>query len=116
MYLWSFNSGQHTKIVYITISQKEKVGLPDTLGISRIHLLFNIFIFTVNILICDCLYLINCNIHVISVLCLLCFRVRLFIDALWSPAGKGLTSWFSFVMSNCEFFTFPLVSWVRCGT
>ena len=23
--------------------------------------------------------------------CLLCFRARLFIDALWSPAGKGLT-------------------------
>ena len=40
----------------------------------------------------------------------------LFIDALWSPAGKGLASWLSFVMSNCEFVTFPLVSWVRCGT
>ena len=26
----------------------------------------------------------------------------LFIDALWSPAGKGLTSWLSFVMSTCE--------------
>ena len=55
-------------------------------------------------------------IHVISVLCLLCFRARLFIDAMWSPAGKGLTSWLSFVMSTCEFVTFPLVSWVRCGT
>ena len=33
-----------------------------------------------------------------------------------SPAGKGLTSWLSFVVSNCEFVTFPLVSWVRCGT
>ena len=32
-----------------------------------------------------------------------------------SPAGKGLTSWLSFVMSNCEVVTFPLVSWVRCG-
>ena len=41
---------------------------------------------------------------------------HLFIVALWSPAGKGLTSWLSFVMSNCEFVTFPLVSWVRCGT
>ena len=40
-----------------------------------------------------------------SVLCLLC--VRLFICALWSPAGKGLTSWLSFVVSNCEFFQFP---------
>ena len=32
------------------------------------------------------------------------------------PAGKGPTSCLSFVMSICEFFTFPLVSWVRCGT
>ena len=47
---------------------------------------------------------------------LLCFRARLFIVALWSPAGKGLTSWLSFVMSYCEFVTFPSVSWVRCGT
>ena len=51
-----------------------------------------------------------------SVLCLLCLCVRLFICALWSPAGKGLTSWLSFVVSNCEFVTFPLISWVRCGT
>ena len=29
--------------------------------------------------------------YVISVLFLLCFRARLFIDALWSPVGKGLT-------------------------
>ena len=35
---------------------------------------------------------------------------------LWSPAGKGLTSLLSFVVSNCEFVTLPLVSWVRCGT
>ena len=41
-------------------------------------------------------------IYVISVLFLLCFRARLFIDALWSPAWKGLTSWLSFVMSNCN--------------
>ena len=43
------------------------------------------------------------------------FCVRLFIDASWSPAGNGLTSWLSFVMSNCEVVTFPLVSWIRCG-
>ena len=48
-------------------------------------------------------------------LVLLCFRVRLFVDASWSPAGKGLASWLSFVMSNCDVVTFPLVSWVRCG-
>ena len=55
------------------------------------------------------------HLYVISVLYLSCFRARLFIDALWSPAGKGLTSWGSFVMSNCEVVTFSLVSWVRCG-
>ena len=47
-----------------------------------------------------------------SVLCLLC----LFICVLWSPAGKGMTSWLSFVVSNCDFVTFQLVSWVGCGT
>ena len=51
-----------------------------------------------------------------SVLCLFCLCARLFICALCSPAGKGLTSWLSFVESNCEFVTFPLISWVRCGT
>ena len=42
------------------------------------------------------------------------FCARLFICASWSPAGKGLTSWLLLVV--CEFVTFPLVSWVRCGT
>ena len=51
-----------------------------------------------------------------SDLCLLCLFVRLFICALWSPAGKELTSWLSFVVYNCEFVTFPLVSWVKYGT
>ena len=55
-------------------------------------------------------------IHVVSVVCLLRFCARLFVVALWLPAGKGLTFWLSFVMSNCEFVTSPLVSWVRCGT
>ena len=50
-------------------------------------------------------------------LVLLCFHARLFVDALWSPAVIGLilTSWLSFVMSNCDVVTFPLVSWVRFG-
>ena len=34
-----------------------------------------------------------------SVLCLLCLCALLFICALWSPAGKVLTSWLSFVVS-----------------
>ena len=32
---------------------------------------------------------------------------RLFIAALWSPAGKGLTCWLLFEMSNCDFVTLP---------
>ena len=40
-----------------------------------------------------------------SVLCLLCLCTHLFICALWSPAGKELTSWLSFVVSYCEFVT-----------
>ena len=56
-----------------------------------------------------------------DLLCLFCLVFAmlcalLFICALWSPAGKGLTSCLSFVVSNCEFVTFLLVSWVRCGT
>ena len=49
-------------------------------------------------------------------MCLLCLCARLFICALWSAAGKVLPFWLSFVVSNCEFVTFPLVSCVRCGT
>ena len=45
------------------------------------------------------------TIYVISVLFCYAF-VRLFINALMSPAGKGLTYWLSFVMSNCGVVTF----------
>ena len=48
-------------------------------------------------------------------LVLLCFHARLFVDALWSPAGKKMTSWLSFVMSNCDVATFQLATLVRCG-
>ena len=44
-------------------------------------------------------------------LCCLChvfvMLSRLFIAALWTSAGKGLTSRLLFVMSNCDFVTFP---------
>ena len=44
-------------------------------------------------------------------LCYLCLVFvmlsRLFIAALRSPAGKRVTSWLLFVMSNCDFVTFP---------
>ena len=46
-------------------------------------------------------------------LCYLCLVFvmlwRLFFAALWSPAGKGLTSWFSVVMLNCVFVPFLCV-------
>ena len=35
-----------------------------------------------------------------SVLCLLCLCACLFVCALWSPAGRGLASWLSFVVST----------------
>ena len=48
---------------------------------------------------------------IVDHLCYLCLVIvmllRLFIAALWSPAGKGLTSWLSFVMFYCVFVTFP---------
>ena len=44
-------------------------------------------------------------------LCYLCIvffmLLRLFIDALWSPTGTGLTSWLLFVMLSCVYVTFP---------
>ena len=36
----------------------------------------------------------------------ICLCARLFICALWSLAGQELTSWLSFVVSNCAFVTF----------
>ena len=53
-------------------------------------------------------------------LCYLCpvffMLLRLFIAALWSPAGKGLTSWLLFVMFIVVLLLSHVVSWVRCGT
>ena len=53
-------------------------------------------------------------------LCYLCLLFvmlsRLFIAALWSPEGKGLTSWLLFVMLIVMLILSHLVSWDRCGT
>ena len=46
----------------------------------------------------------------------LCVSVYMCLVVNEDAAGKGLTSWLSFVVSNCEFVTFPLVACVRCGT
>ena len=45
------------------------------------------------------------------------FCARLFVCALWSPAGGGGTGLLALVCGVfCGFVAFPLVSWVRCGT
>ena len=38
------------------------------------------------------------------------FCARLFICASWSPSGKGLTSWLSFVVSSVSLFFAPLLT------
>ena len=46
--------------------------------------------------------------HLCLYLCLVFDMLsRLYIAAVWSSAGKGLTSWLLFVMFNCGFITFP---------
>ena len=40
---------------------------------------------------------------------------RLFIASLWSPEGKGLTSWILFAMFIVILLLSHLVSWDRCG-
>ena len=53
-------------------------------------------------------------------LCFLCLvflmLLRLFIAALWSPAGKGLTSWLLLVMFIVFLLLSHVVFWERCGT
>ena len=44
------------------------------------------------------------------------FSVRVLIAALWSPAGKGLTSWLLLVMFIVFLLLSHVLSWVRCGT
>ena len=53
--------------------------------------------------------------YVFSVLCLLCLCARLFIYALWSLSGKGLTSWLSFVVSYFEFVTLHMKTKLNSG-
>ena len=48
--------------------------------------------------------------------CVIVMLLRLFIAALWSPAGRGLTSWLLFVMFIVVVLLSHVVSWVRCGT
>ena len=56
--------------------------------------------------------------HFFSILTSIVFVMlsRLLIAALWSPEGKGLTSWFLFVMFIVILLLSHLVSRDRCGT
>ena len=47
----------------------------------------------------------------------LVFRLllHLFVAALWSHAGKGLTSWVLLVMFIVFLLLSHVISWVRCG-
>ena len=48
--------------------------------------------------------------------CLVFFMLsRLLMAALWSPEGKGLTSWLLLLMFILILLLFHVVSWVRCG-
>ena len=53
-------------------------------------------------------------------LCYLCLVFAmlscLFIAALWSPEGKGLTSWLLFIMFIVNLLLSHLVSWGRHGS
>ena len=62
---------------------------------------------------CRCFF---CVSFMLFLSCFVMLSCSLFVDALWSPAEKRLTSWLWFVMPNCDVVTFPLVSWVMCGT
>ena len=54
---------------------------------------------------------------IIVFLCLVFLMLsRLFIAALWSPAGKGLSTWPLLVMFIVFLLLSHVVSWVRCGT
>ena len=48
--------------------------------------------------------------------CVFVMLFRPFIAVLWSPEGKGLISWLSFVMFIVILLLSHLVSWHRCGT
>ena len=52
--------------------------------------------------------------YVISVLFCYAFEHVCMLMPCGHLLGKG-TSCLSFVMSNCDGVTFPLVSWVKCG-
>ena len=43
--------------------------------------------------------------HLCYILSCVCHVLGVFIAALWPPAGKGLTSWLSFVTLNYVFVT-----------
>ena len=47
------------------------------------------------------------SVYLLWIICVIYVLCSSCIAALWSPAGKGMTSWLSFVMFICVFVTFP---------
>ena len=58
---------------------------------------------------------VNLLCFLLSCVCYAFVRVCLYVPC-GHLLGKGWTTWLSFVVSNCEFVTFPLVSLFRCDT
>ena len=72
---------------------------PVEVGIMYILFLFILLLFVVCKERSECYFFCGSFIFLFClVFAMLC--ARLFICALWSPAGKGLTSWLSFVVSS----------------
>ena len=107
--MWPWHDYTHLpqKVAHVSLTQPSlNVYKSDYMSYQKVCECFNIFTGSINFcisflmknyghmgfivdLLCFC-----------SVLCLLCLCARLLICALWSPAGKGLTSWLSFVVST----------------
>ena len=55
-----------------------------------------------------------CRSWTVCYLCLVfVMLLRMFIAVFWSPAGRALTLWLSFVMFHCVLSLFNVVFWVR---
>ena len=110
-----------------SVSNEAQTGNHSTLSQSFYHCVTALFVYNIAmyslcyicgvgvILYCFVVNFTDCS-KAVLLLWIICYSCLvfvmlscLFIAALWSHDGKGLTSWLSFMMSNCEFVTF------QCG-
>ena len=102
----------HSSIAIILMGKRELIALLNLsswclvmveqlfLAVTRGCLQFVIVVFA------DHTHLLFLTLVLIFVLFMSCV-CHTFASALWSPAGKGLTFWLLFVISNGDFVTFP---------